>query len=202
MHKLACSIVLAMTVMACGGSDGIDSDEEARRAYLGLDESVAKSIQLGFDGFNAANSANIDPQITAGGEDGMLTITGQVDQGSSANKGMRLHVGMVAYDDGPFPIDTDGHTIEVVYDTDAASAAQPSLDMMLKNIPTGTVDGTLVGTYVMSGGIDSEATLNLTFGGDLQDAGNGDVIRVPGSTHVTGTLETADGGTFTVDVTL
>jgi len=201
MRNLTCLFVFSLVVSACG-SDDIDSDEEARRAYLGLDPSVAKSIQLGFDGFNAASSANIDPQVTAGEADGMLTITGQVDQGNSANKGMRLRVGMVAYDDGPFVIDEDGHTIEVVYDTVEDVTMQPALDMMLKNIPTGTLDGTLLGTYLLSGDIDSEATLNLTFTANLMDGGNNTVVRVPGSTHITGTLDTNGGGTFAVDVTL
>jgi len=201
MRELVYLCASTLLVAACSSSD-IDSNEEARRAYLGLDVSIAKSIQLGFDGFNAANSANIDPQSDVGDANGTLTITGQVDQGSSANKGMRLHVGMVAYDDGPFVIDQDGNTIEVVYDTSDVETEQPFLSMMLKNIPTGTLDGTLEGTYVLSGDIESQATLNLVFDGQLQDGGNSTVVRVPGSTHVTGTLTTDAGGTFDVDVTL
>ena len=77
------SLVLASTSLIACGSDDIDSDEEARRAYLGLHESIGASLQLGFDGFNAASSANIDPQATTGVATGNLTITGQVDQGSS-----------------------------------------------------------------------------------------------------------------------
>ena len=201
MRRLIYLCAPALFVTACSSSD-IDSNEEARRAYLGLDESVGKSIQLGFDGFNAASSANIDPQATAGTANGTITITGQVDQGASANKGMRLHVGMVGYDDGPFVIDADGNTIEVTYDTSDVDTEQPFLSMMLKNIPTGTLDGTLSGTYILSGDIESQATLDLVFDGQLQDGGGGSVIRVTGSTHVTGTLTTDAGGTFDVDVTL
>src|SRR4051794_36483011 len=98
---------LFLVLFTACSSDEIDSDEQARRAYLGLDGSVAKSLQLGFDGFNTAHSANIAPQMTTGTKAGALTITGQVDQGSSANKGMRLVVGMTAYNDGPFEIDAD-----------------------------------------------------------------------------------------------
>jgi len=201
MQKLSLVLFGVLSLTACGGGD-IDSDEEARRAYLCLDGSIEKSIALGFAGFNAAGSANIDPQTTAGDADGDLTITGQVDQGSSDNKGMRLHVGMVAYTDGEIVFDNDGHTVEVVFDTDADPATQPALDMQLKSIPDGTLDGTLVGVYGMSGDIEGEATLNLTFSGELQDLGNGDTARAPGTTHVTGTFDVTDGGTFVVDITL
>jgi hypothetical protein len=44
--------------------------------------------------------------------------------------------------------------------------------------------------------------LNLTFAGDITDGGGGEVVRVPGSTTVTGTATNADGGSYDVDVTL
>src|SRR5262249_36984974 len=115
--KLTCFALATIVAMAACGSDEIDSNEQARRAYLGLDGSIAKSVKLGFDGFNMASSANIMPQTTAGLSAGTITVTGQVDQGSSSNKGMRLYVGMVGYTDGNLPIDMDNHTIHVVYDT-------------------------------------------------------------------------------------
>jgi hypothetical protein len=83
--KLAFALALITFGTACG-SDELDSDEEARRAYLGLDLSIEKSLGLGFAGFNAASSANIDPQIGTGDGGGMLTITGQVDQGTSGTR--------------------------------------------------------------------------------------------------------------------
>jgi aryl-alcohol dehydrogenase-like predicted oxidoreductase len=89
--------------------------EEVRaqlQSDLGLDNAVEKSIKLGFDGFDSASSANISPQTANGDEHGTLTITGQVDQGASANKGMRLRVGMVAYNDGPLEIQYEGDTID------------------------------------------------------------------------------------------
>jgi hypothetical protein len=196
------SFVLFATLATACGSDEIDSDEEARRAYLGLDESIAKSITLGFDGFNAASSANIDDQITTGITAGMLTISGQVDKGNSDNKNMRLAVGMVDYSDGPFIIDDDDHTIEVVYNTDLDELLQPALDMQFRNFPDGTIEGTLIGTYFMSGAIEGEATLTLTITGETEDLGNGLVGRVEGTFHVTGTAVTPDDGSFTVDVTL
>lgn len=210
MRNLPCrSLVLclglaASSLLAVGCSDeDLDSDEAARRAYLGLDGSIAKSIKLGFDGFNAASSANIDPQMTTGDAAGTLTITGQVDQGASANKGMRLYVGMVDYSDGEIVINDAGDTILVGYDTDPDPTLQPYLAMQLKNIPTGTLEGTLMGTYLLSGDdLAGTVDLNLTFNGSLMDAGGGDVARVPGSTTVTGTATNADGGTYMVNVTI
>jgi hypothetical protein len=200
--KLTCfALATVMTLAACG-SDEIDSNEEARRAYLGLDGSIAKSITLGFDGFNMASSANIMPQTTAGVAAGTITVTGQVDQGSSDNKGMRLYVAMVGYTDGEVVIDKDNNKIKVVYDTSTDVAMQPYLEMMLKNFPNGTLDGTLTGDYTMSGDLKGTVTLMLTFTGNTMDGGGGLVVRVPGSTHVTGTATTADNGVFQVDVTL
>jgi hypothetical protein len=195
--------MLCLVLGACGGDDGISSDEQARRAYLGLDGSVSKSINLGFDGFNAASSANIDPQMTTGDAmpGGTLTITGQVHQGSSDNKGMRLFVGMVAYTDGPIEINDDHDTITVTYDTSMTQAEQPALDMQLKSIPTGTLDGTLMGDYHLSGDLDGDVTLDLTFTGTLMSGSNNTVVRVPGSTHVTGTATSGDG-VYMVDLTI
>ncbi len=192
-------VLIAVSAAACGGDDTISSEEEARRAYFGLDESIAASITLGFAGFNAASSANIPPQSAMGIVGGTLTITGQVDQGSSNNKGMRLLVGMVAYTDGVVVIDGKPTDVNIVYDT--AAASPPALTMQLKSIPTGTLDGTLIGDYAMTGDIDGTATLNLTFSGKLMDAGGGKVVRVPGMTHVTGSAVSGDG-TYAVDITL
>jgi hypothetical protein len=200
--------VLSFSAAACS-DDEIDSDEAARRAYLGLDQSIQKSIDLGFQGFNAATSANIDPQMTTGTKAGTLTVSGQVDQGASNNKGMRLNIGMVGYTDGPFAIDDDGDTIEIIYDTDTAAANQPYLAMQLKNIPSGTFDGTLtsntsmLGVYKLSGDISGTLTLNLTITGTLM-AGSGNVIttRVPGSTMVTGTATNSDGGVYNISLSI
>jgi hypothetical protein len=53
---------------ACGND--VSSTEDAKNAYLGLDPSVDKGITLGFAGFNAASSANIDAQSADGGVSG------------------------------------------------------------------------------------------------------------------------------------
>lgn len=183
---LICSFTLM--VAACGDGS-VASDENARAAYLGLDAHVDKAITLGFAGFNAASSANIAPQMTTGTVTGTLTVTGQVDQGASANKGMRLIEALVTYSD-------DG---KLTYSTDAAAA--PALDMQLKSIPTGTLSGTLVGAYIMTGAeISGSVTLSLAFAGTLQAASGMNVERKPGTTHITGTA-TSRYGTYTVDLT-
>jgi hypothetical protein len=211
MRNLTCVLVCALSLTAIGCSDDeIDSDEQARRAYLGLDKSLQKSIDLGFQGFNAASSANIDPQMTTGAKAGTMTVSGQVDQGNSpSNKGMRLYIGMVGYTDGPFDINADHDQIEVIYDTDTAQANQPFVSLKLSGIPTGTVDGTLTsnsmmtGVYKLSGAIEGTLTLNLMIMGTLM-AGTGTqaVVRVPGATTVTGTATNADGGVYNISITI
>lgn len=187
----------------CGSDDTLDSDEAARRFYLGLDPSIETSLALGFDGFNTAHSANIDPQAAPGTATGTLTITGQVDQGASANKEFRLYVGMVDYSDGPFDVTYNDETVTVdlTYDTATTQADQPYLHLSLRDIPTGTFTGELTGVYHASGDISGDVTLNLTMSGQLADGGNGTVIRAVGTTTVTGTATSGDG-VYTVSLSL
>ncbi len=212
MQKLICGPIpyLLLAALACAAcsDDEIDSDEAARRAYLALDNSIGKSINLGFDGFNLATSANIDPQMTSGDTAGTLAIGGQVDQGSSDNKGMRLYVAMVDYDDGPVPYNDDGDTVHIVYNTSTDVTAQPYLDLKLNNVPTGTLTGTLdsnttmTGVYVLTGDIEGELTLDLTINGMLMAGTGTEVLRVPGTTTVVGTATNSDGGVYDIDITL
>jgi len=66
--RLQLSFALLSSLAACGGGGpSVDSDEQARRAYLGLDESISRSLALGFMGYNAASNANI-PTETAPGD--------------------------------------------------------------------------------------------------------------------------------------
>ncbi|MBV8761022.1 MAG: hypothetical protein JO257_27250 [Deltaproteobacteria bacterium] len=73
--------------------------------------------------------------------------------------------------------------------------------MSLKNIPSGTLTGTLMGTYHLTGDIKADVLLDLTFSGTLMSGGNNTVVRVPGSTHVTGTAMSGNG-LYMVDVTI
>ena len=141
-------------------------------------------------------SANIPTEMAAGAMAGTLTVTGQVDQGVSANKQMRLNIAMVGYRD------VSGFTYDTNLNVDGG-VAFPALDMSLQGIPTGTLSGTLVGMFQMSGDLSGPVTLNLTFTGELEanpDGGASGVVRKPGTTHVTGTA-TSPAGPFAVDVT-
>ena len=181
---------LALAFLAISGcGSGVSSTEQARRAYLGLDASIDKAIQLGFDGFNApSNGANIQPQTGVGTASGTLKVTGQVDQGSSANKGMRLVTEYTGYSD-------DG---KLVYVTQAGPSQ--ALGMQLKSIPTGTLDGTMAATLNMTGELNGTVTLSITFSGQLMAGTGTQVVRKPGTTHITGTAQSADR-VYTIDVT-
>ena len=195
--RVSLTAVALLALAACGAE--VSSDEQARRAYLGLDKAVEKSLQLGFAGFNAASSANIPAQSAPGDDTGTLTVTGQVDQGSSANKGMRLHVGMVDYSDGEITLE-DEDPIVITYATAEDVNAQPALGLSLRNIPNGTFTGTLLGDFDMTGDVEDRATLNLTFSGEIEDDGTGKVRRKAGTTTVIGTVTSEDGGAYQVDV--
>jgi hypothetical protein len=188
MHtsKPALCFPLVALLAACGS--GVSSDEQARRAYLGLDVSIDKAIGLGFAGFNAASSANIPAQMTAGTAVGTLKVTGQVDQGSSANKGMRLVTEMSGYSD-------DG---KLFYQT---VAGQPqSLNMQLKGIPSGTLSGDATWNLDMTGELVGPVILSITFSGALQSGPGGGVERKPGTTRITGTAKSGPG-VYNIDVT-
>jgi hypothetical protein len=211
MTKLPLAFLLCSLLAACGGDDDdVDSNEEARRAYLGLDLSIEKSLDLGLKGFREASSANIDDQPGTGDEDGTMLVTGQVDQGASDNKGLRLYVEMVAYTDGVIIIDVDDDGEEdddddlelaVTYDTDPAEL--PFLELSLKNYTSeGTFTGTLLGTYSMTGDLEGTVTLDLSMAGDLTGSALEDVSRAEGTTVITGTATNDDGGVYDVDLTI
>lgn len=194
------AIALALVALSgCGKS--LNSDEKARLAYIGLDKSVQKSLTLGFAGFNAASSANIPAQSGTGDARGTLTITGQVDQGTSNNKNLRLKIGMDAYSDGKAQIPGDDQAVSLTYATSADTASQPDLTLQLKNMPDGTYAGTLVGAFTMSGDLEGDVTINLTLSGQIQDDGTGKVVRKAGTTTITGTAVSPDG-TYQVNVSL
>ncbi len=204
MTRLGTFVLLVLTsVAACSDGDDLDSDVEAQRAYLGLDESVGASLTLGFAGYNAATSANIPDQSAVGIVGGTLLVSGQVSASNSPNREMRLQIGMVDYSDGPFTIGDDAEEILITYNTapDTTRDLQPKLTLSLRGIPNGTLAGTLIGDYAMSGSVEGTATLNLSITGMIVDDGTGKVIRAPGTTRVTGTATSGDG-VFDVDITL
>src|SRR5215813_7984389 len=90
--------ILVLLLAGCGSS--VSSDQDAKNAYLGLDPSIDKAITLGFQGYNAASSANIPDQTASGTVSGTLTVTGHVDQGSDAtSKIMNLTEQLTNYSD-------------------------------------------------------------------------------------------------------
>lgn len=191
------SLPIALVLCGCGGGDddtsgqpAVKSTADAKRAYLGLDASIDKAITLGFDGFNAATSANIAPQEAPGDHAGTMTVSGQVDQGASSNKTMHLSEALAGYSDD----------VHLTYGTN--DAALPALEIKLSKVPTGTLDGTLTGSFSISGDLTGSVTLDLTFTGELQPsaADATKVERKPGTTHITGTATSGDDS-YAVDVT-
>ena len=191
---------LALVVLVGCSSSSVSSEDAARELYFGLDRAVDRSLNLGMDGFNAAQSANIPSQTGYGQVSGTLTVSGQVDQGASDNKEMRLATAFMTYSDLAEIPDggvADAPASGLVYDTMAS--ALPQLDLSLRNIPDGTFTGTLNGAVTVSGSLKGTVTLTLTFSGDIQSAGGSAIARVPGGTHITGTA-TSEFGTYTIDL--
>ena len=70
-----CAAPLVALALGCGGPRGeVANEESAQYAYLGLDGAVDRALQLGFDGFNAAKSANIPEQTGDGDAAGTMTV--------------------------------------------------------------------------------------------------------------------------------
>ncbi|HLM46924.1 MAG TPA: hypothetical protein VK458_23840 [Myxococcaceae bacterium] len=59
-----------------------------------------------------------------------------------------------------------------------------------------------MGTFQMAGDLEGDVTLNLTMTGQLEDDGTGKVRRKAGTTTVTGTAKSGEGGEYQVNVTL
>jgi hypothetical protein len=186
---------LALTiVVGCGDDEeGVASPEDARRAYLGLDQMIDKAINLGMDGYNAASNANIPQQSGSGAATGQITVDGKVDQGASANKEMDLQVALTDYSD----VLVDGE-FDIRYDTGSTGAL--TLGMSLRNIPDGTFNGTLTGSVTMAGALAGPVSLNLSLDGNIESDGNGGIRRQAGSTRITGTAS-SDFGVYNVDIT-
>lgn len=205
MTKLTTSLFLFLAslffTVACGSDSGnskaVSNADQAKRAYDGIDHAIDKALNLGMQGFNAATSANISPQTGSGDVKGTLVVGGQVDQGASANKTMRLTTDFTGYEDAVFA-NGDAGALHIVYD--AVSGGTATLTMKLSNIPNGTFSGTFVQTLHMTGDLQGDVTLNLAFHGDIRATSTGGIERVPGTTVITGTA-TSPYGTFAVNIT-
>jgi hypothetical protein len=192
------TVIAIAPACQCGA---VGSEDEARIAYLGVDDVVTKAMDLGFAGFGAGDNANIPAQNDDGAESGTINVTGQVDSGASDNKGMRLDVALVEYSDGTIddPETDDDDKIAITYET--AEGAPLACDMQLRNFPDGTYSGTLIGDVVMSGDLEGELKLNVTFAGETDDDGAGNTVRAPGTTDVSGTA-TSPNGDFDIETTI
>lgn len=197
--RAALMLVPVLLLPACKGG-AVSSDEEAEFAYLGLDGAIARAMDLGFQGFNQADSANIAPQTDDGDESGTMTVTGKVDQGASDNKGMRLDVALEEYQDVVDLDEDEDREIVVTYWTDDSNL--PYFDIQLKNIPTGTLSGSFSGFFEMEGDLEGEVELSVQLDGELQEDGAGGTERAPGTTSITGTATGPGGGTYDIDITL
>jgi autotransporter translocation and assembly factor TamB len=106
---------------------------------------------------------------------------------------------MTMYSDGKIAVDDKGNTITVTYATD--SAAPPSLSLKLNASAGNTLTGSLDGDYEMSGDLQGKVTLNLQISGTFTGTAP-NVMRVAGSTTVTGTAVSSSGGMYMVNTTL
>src|SRR5687768_978593 len=129
------SLILFAFVMVNGCNCGVSSEEQARIAYLGIDTVIETALNLGFVGFNAADSANFPPQSADGAASGTISISGTIDQGESDNKGMRLNVALVDFSNGPIddPETDEEEEIDIVYNT--PEDAPLLCEMKMRNIP-------------------------------------------------------------------
>src|SRR5690349_11804941 len=157
------SFALLLTAASCGDDNAVNSNEQARRAYLGLDKSVSKCLALGFQGYNAATNANIPMQMTTGDATGTVAVSGHVDQGTPGQANMNLSVAMTMYSDGKITVDNKPTLIMVTYATD--TAAQPALSLKLNSSSGNSLTGSLMGVYNMTGDLTGKVTLDLQISG-------------------------------------
>jgi hypothetical protein len=192
--------LLVAPVAVLAACHHVSSDAEAELAYLGLDAAVGRSLTLGLHGFSEASSANIATQTGEGDVSGTMTVDGQVDQGASDNKGLRLDVSLEGYADLD-DLDQDGEDeVSVTYDTPDGAPAH--LELKLRNTPDGTFTGTFDGTFVMTGDLVGDVTLALTLAGGLEPDPDveGGTRREAGTLTIQGTATNEAGGVFHVDV--
>jgi hypothetical protein len=189
---LILAAVVASVAPLTGCSKDVSDEEAARLVALGLEPAIDRAVGLGLAGFNEATSANIPEQWARGDLFGTMWVRGQVDQGSSENKGLRLEVTLDSYADGLI----EGE--EILYQT-----GEPLLlDVSLKGLPTGDMDGAFDGRVNLAGsfggGVDLE--LDVTARTEPIPLRVDTIQRVPGTTHIFG-IARSDFGEYLIDVT-
>ena len=131
-----------------------------------------------------------DPE--GGALQGTMVVGGQVDQGNSNNKEMRLLVTLEDdYSDGL----VEGE-LDIVY-----NGGPIDLDLSLKGLPNADLTGSFVGSFTMTGDLLGEVLLDLAITGETEEGPSGDIQRKAGTIRVLGTA-TSDYGVFDVDVSL
>lgn len=190
--------------LCAGCGDKVSSDREAEVAWLGLEQAIDRALALGLKGFSEADSANIATQTDDGDVSGTMTIDGKVDQGSSDNKGLRLDMALEDYaDEVEIDLDEDGEDdeLEIVYETNPDDP--PYLDLKLRDVPNGTIEGTVLGDFAMDGDLEGVVALSLTLDGALEADPeiDGGTRIAAGELSVTGSATTEDGDTYEIDVT-
>lgn len=193
------TIALVVVIAGCGG--GVNSDREAELAYIGLDGSIERALDLGMLGFSQADSANIPGQQDVGDVSGTIEVTGQADQGSSDNKGLRLDVALAQYADVE-DLDRDHDDDDDLFATYSTAEGAPLYaDLKLRDIPEGTYEGTYSGDVLLDGDLAGVLTLSLTLTGGLTSDGGAGVTRVAAGSTVRGTVTNEGGGVYEVDIT-
>ncbi len=129
-------------------------------------------MNLGMAGYNAATSANIPEQEGEGDVEGTILISGQVDQSVSDNKELRLDIELTDY-----------------------------RDVLVDEAPTDGDDEGDDDEEDEEIDLEGEVFLDLRIEGDIEevDGTDGELRRVPGTTHITGTAESRYG-VFDVDL--
>ena len=189
---IACLAAAPLVGLGACGEGNVNDEEAARRAYLGLDRAIDRALALGFDGYNAAGSANIPEQTDVGEVSGTMIVGGQVDAGASANKEMRLLVTLEDdYSDGL----VEGE-LDIAY-----NGGPIDLDLSMKGLPNADLTGSFVGSFTMTGDLLGEVLLDLAITGETEETPSGDIQRKAGTIRVLGTA-TSDYGVFDVDVSL
>lgn len=193
--SLVATVALLQGLAGCGG---VASEDDARIASLGLNTMVSEVLALGLAGFAAADSANIPPQSADGADSGSIDVAGQVDQGASANKGLRLQVTLADYAETTIddPTTDEVEELELLYSTPDDDTL--AVDLSLRNIPDGTLTGTIAGDARITGDLEAEIDVALSLSGGLESDGTGGTQRTTGTTSVTGTVTSANGS-FDVD---
>jgi hypothetical protein len=184
---LAFVLVFVAAAAGCSSTDNT-ANSEAMEAYLGLDSSVEKALDLAFVGINNAVTENIGPGTLGGDAKGTLVVAGQIDQGTGLTKTVRVDASYNGYSD-------DGAAI---YTTDPASPPLLTLEVSYQD---GSLTGRYLGQFTMSGALAGPLTLDIAINGYVQSAGKtGGIERAPYSTQIHGTA-VSDYGSYLVDFT-